>query len=205
MLRTAMVVADQNGVETLTMRKLGRALGVEAMALYRHVANKSEIVDGIVDLVFSEIELPSTEGNWKTSMRLRAKSVRGALTRHPWAIGLMESRAHPGPANLDHHNAVLGSLRSAGFSIEEAAHAYSLMDSYVYGFALQQKQLPFDASDDAGAVAQDMLRPFPSGQYANLTEMMTEHVMRPGYDYEDEFELGLDLILDGIERAWRTA
>jgi AcrR family transcriptional regulator len=200
-LRTAMSLADQDGLESLTMRKLGRALGVEAMALYRHVANKGEIVDGIVDLVFSEIDLPSQTADWKTSMRERANAVRESLARHPWAIGLMESRAHPGPANLRHHDAVIGCLRTAGFSIEAAAHAYSLLDSYIYGFSLQQNNLPFDASD-AGSMAQDMLSPFPTGDYANLAEMMTEHVMKPGYDYGDEFQVGLDLILDSIETAW---
>ena len=187
------------------MRKLGQELGVEAMALYYHFANKDEVLDGIVDLVFSEIDLPATGADWKTAMRQRAISVREVLSRHRWAIGLMESRTNPGPANLRHHDAVIGSLRAAGFDMAMAAHAYSLLDSYIYGFALTKMNLPFDTSEEVAEVAQSMLQPFPLGEYPNLVEMLTEHVMKPGYDYGDEFEYGLDVILDGLERVRDTA
>ncbi len=200
-LRAAIALADEGGIDTLTMRKLGQELEVGPMALYRHVANKDDIVDGIVDLVFSEIDLPSAGAVWRAAMRQRAISAREVLSRHRWAIGLMESRTNPGPANLRHHDAVLGSFRAAGFSIEMAAHAYSLLDSYIYGFAMTQMNLPFDTSEEVAEVAQNMLRPFPRNKYPNLVEMMTEHAMKPGYDYGDEFEYGLDLILDGIERV----
>ena len=133
-------------------------------------------------------------------MRERAISVRDALVRHRWAIGLMESRRAPGPANLRHHDAVIGSLRAGGFDIEMAAHAYSLLDSYIYGFALTKMNLPFQSSEEVGDVAEAMLEPFPAGEYPHLLEFLTDHVMQPGYDYGDEFEYGLDLILDGLER-----
>jgi AcrR family transcriptional regulator len=197
-LGAALKLADQGGIESLSMRKLGHELGVEAMAVYYHFANKDEVLDGIVDLVFSEIDLPAGGADWKTAMRGRALSVRDALSRHRWAIGLMESRANPGPANLRHHDAVIGSLRAAGFTMERVAHAYSLLDSYIYGFALTKMNLPFDASTNVGEVAQSMLHPFSNGEYPNLAEMVTEHVMKPAYDYSDEFEYGLDVILDGF-------
>jgi len=182
------------------MRTLAEALDVAPMALYRYVANKDDLIDAMVDAVFGEIGVPSGGGDWKTAMRRRAISVRDALTRHRWAIGLMESGTNPGPANLRHHDAVIGSLRAGGFDIAMAAHAYSVLDSYIYGFALTKMNLPFQSSDDIAEVAEGMLEPFPANAYPNLVEFLTEHVMRPGYDYGEEFEYGLDLILDGLER-----
>jgi AcrR family transcriptional regulator len=199
-LETALELADQGGLEALSMRKLGQALGVEAMALYYHFANKDRVLDGIVDLVFAEIELPASDSEWKPAMRRRAIAVRDALLRHRWAIAFMESRANPGPATLRHHDAVIGCLRAAGFDMATVAHAYSLLDSYIYGFALTQMTLPFEALDDIADMAQTMLEPFPPGEFPNLSDFVTEHAMQPGYDYADEFEYGLDLILDGIER-----
>jgi AcrR family transcriptional regulator len=200
-LRAALKLADEGGLESLSMRKLGQALGVEAMALYYHFANKERVLDGIVDLVFAEIELPEIGGDWKPAMRQRAISVRDALLRHRWAIGLMESRTNPGPANLRHHDAVIGCLRAAGFEMAMAATAYSLLDSYIYGFALTKMNLPFDTTTDIAEMAESMLEPFPAGEYPNLSAFITEHAMQPGYDYADEFEYGLDVILDGLERA----
>ena len=199
-LQAAIERADQGGLEALTMRKLGQELGVEAMALYHHFASKDDLVDGMVDLVFGEIDVPDDGRDWRRAMRKRAISVRDALLRHRWAIGLMESRRTPGPANLRHHDAVIGSLRAGGFDIAMAAHAYSLLDSYIYGFALTKMNLPFDTSEDVGEVAQTMLEPFPAGEYPHLMEILTDHVMQPGYDYGDEFEYGLDLILDGLAK-----
>ena len=204
-LRAAVAFADRSGREALSMRKLGEALGVEAMSLYNHVANKDELLDGMVDLVFSEIGLPSDDDDWKTAMRRRAVSARQALARHPWAIGLMESRTSPGPATLRHHDAVLGSLRAAGFSIGMAAHAFSALDSYIYGFALQEAALPFSTAEETVEVAQMILAQLRPEEYPHLTELTVEHVLQPGYDYGNEFEFGLDLILDGLERARRTA
>jgi AcrR family transcriptional regulator len=203
-LRAAMRHADTGGIETLTMRNLAEVLGVAPMSLYRHVANKDDLVDGLVDLVFGEIKRPTGDADWKSAMRERAISVRNVLMRHRWAIGLMESRTNPGPANLRHHDAVIGSLRAAGFDMAMAAHAYSLLDSYIYGFAQTQMNLPFDSGSDIAAMAQGMLQPFPLDAYPNLAAFITEHAMKPGYDYGEEFEYGLDLILDGLERARET-
>ncbi|MGH9122767.1 MAG: TetR/AcrR family transcriptional regulator C-terminal domain-containing protein, partial [Acidimicrobiales bacterium] len=137
-LQAGLRLADETGLEALTMRRLGEVAGVEAMSLYNHVANKADLLDGMIDLVFAEIEVPTGEGGWKTAMQGRARSVRAALSRHRWAIGLMESRTSPGRANLRHHDAVIGCLRGSGFSLELAAHAYAALDSYIYGFALQE-------------------------------------------------------------------
>jgi AcrR family transcriptional regulator len=203
-LHAAVALADASGLQSLTMRKLGRALGVEAMSLYNHVANKDDLLDGMVDLLFSEIHLPSAGVDWKTAMRQRAVSARQVLTRHPWGIGLMDSRTSPGPGTLRHHDAVLGTLRHAGFSIELAAHAFSALDSYIYGFALQEASLPFDTAEETAELAQVILQQFPADQYPHLAELTIEHVLQPGYDYANEFEFGLDLILDGLERARTT-
>jgi len=203
-LNTALKLADQGGLDSLSMRKLGQELGVEAMAVYYHLANKDEVLDGIVDLVFGEIDLPVAGADWKTAMRQRAISLRDVLARHRWAIGMMESRRKPGPANLRHHDAVIGNLRAAGFDMQMVAHAYSLLDGYIYGFALTKMNLPFDSGDDVAGLAQDMLEPFPLGEYPNLVAFITEHATKPGYDFGDEFEYGLDVILDGLERLRGT-
>ncbi len=203
-LRAAVALADAGGIESLTMRKLGVELGVEAMSLYNHVANKGDLLDGMIDVVFGEIDLPTDETSWRPAMRRRAISARTALSRHPWAIGRMESRSTPGAATLHHHDAVLGILRRAGFSVTLAAHAYSVLDSYIYGFALQEPNLPFDAREDTAKATRAILARFTSGEYPHLTEMAVEHVLQPGYDYGDEFEYGLDLILDGLEKAVGT-
>jgi AcrR family transcriptional regulator len=204
-LRTAVALADRGGVGSLSMRKLAQELGVEAMSLYHHVANKDDILDGLVDAVFSEIELPSGEAGWRAAMRQRAISARRALRRHPWATGLMESRSTPGPATLRHHDAVLGTLRNAGFSVELAAHAFSLLDSYIYGFALQEANLPFQNPDELAAVAETILGNLPVDEYPYFVEIAVEHALQPGYDYGNEFEFGLDLILDGLGRALDAA
>jgi AcrR family transcriptional regulator len=203
-LQTALRLADQGGLESLSMRKLGQELGVEAMALYYHFANKDEVLDGIVDLVFGEIDLPVAGADWRIAMRERGVSLRDVLSRHRWAIGMMESRRNPGPANLRHHDAVIGNLRAAGFDMETVAHAYSLLDAYIYGFALTKMNLPFDTTSDIVEMAESMLEPFPMGEYSNLADFLTEHAMKPGYDFANEFEYGLDLILDGIENARPT-
>ena len=198
-LRAAVAHADADGLEALTMRTLAEILDVAPMALYRHVAGKDDLIDAMVDVVFSEIGVPAGGGDWKTSMRRRAIAVRDALSRHPWAVGLMESRRTPGPANLRHHDAVIGRLRAAGFSVQMSAHAYSLLDSYIYGFALTKLNLPFEHSRQVGELAEAMLQPFPVNEYPNLVEFLAEHVMKPGYDYSDEFEYGLDVVLDGLD------
>jgi len=199
-LRRAIALADKGGLETVTMRKLAQDLKVEAMSLYHHVANKDDILDGMVDVVFTEIDMPLDGVDWKKAMRARAISAREVLSRHPWAIGLMESRSNPGPGTIRHHDSVIGSLRKAGFPIEMAAHAFSVLDSYIYGFALQESNLPFDTSEDLEALAGTMLPEMPADEYPHFTEMIVEHALKPGYDYGNEFEFGLDLILDGLEK-----
>jgi AcrR family transcriptional regulator len=205
-LSAAVALADESGIGSLSMRKLGEAVGVEAMSLYNHVANKDELLDGMVDIVFAEIALPVVGTNWKTAMRDRAESARQALGRHPWAIALMSTRSSPGPATLRHHNAVLGSLRGAGFSIKMTAHAFSVLDAYIYGFALQEATLPLgDTEQETVEVAQMMMAQVPADTYPHLTEFTVEHILQPGYDYGDEFGFGLDLILDGLEKTREAA
>ena len=199
-LRAAVALADREGVGSLSMRRLARELGVEAMSLYHHVAGKPALLDGMVDLVFGEIELPVADGDWKAAMRRRAVSAREVLARHPWAIAMMESRRTPGPANLRHHDAVLGCLRQAGFPVALTAHAYSILDAYIYEFALQEASLPFDTAEETAEVAAGITEAFPADAYPHLTELAVEHVLQPGYDYGDEYAFGLELILDGLER-----
>ncbi len=204
-LRAALALADEGGIEALTMRRLGEQLQVEAMSLYNHVAGKDDILDGLVDLVFSEIAVPPANDDWKTAMRQRAISTRDALARHPWAVILMQSRSKPGPATLRHHDSVIGNLRKAGFTIDMAAHAFSVMDGYIYGFALQQLNLPSQTQAESSALAEDILRGFPVDDFPSLAEMIVEHALKPGYDYAQEFHFGLDLILDGLERIRAAA
>ncbi|WP_427018234.1 TetR/AcrR family transcriptional regulator C-terminal domain-containing protein [Pseudarthrobacter sp. P1] len=199
-LQSAVTIADEAGIGALTMRSLAQALGVKPMSLYYYVANKGEILDAIIDMVFDEIGLPSSQGDWQTEMSLRASAVRQALRRHPWAIGLLESRTAPGPATLRHHNATLGVLRNAGLSVALTAHAYALLDSYIYGFALQEASLPFDGADTASEVTGPIVELFSTGDYPYLVEIATEHVLKPGYDFGDEFEIGLNVILEALAR-----
>lgn len=203
-LEGAVSIADLSGIGALTMRSLAQALGVKPMSLYYYVANKGEILDAIIDIVFSEIDLPSTKGDWQSEMRLRADSIRGALRRHPWAIGLLESRTSPGPATLRHHDATLGVLRHAGFSVALTAHAYALLDSFIYGFALQEAALPFKGRDTASEITTPIVELFSAGEYPYMVEIATEHVLKPGYDFGDEFEIGLNVILDALAR-WLPA
>jgi AcrR family transcriptional regulator len=203
-LSAAVALADAEGIGSLTMRKLARALGVEAMSLYYHVANKDDILDGMVEIVFGEIELPSENTDWKIAMRQRAISVRAALMRHPWAISIMQSRTSPGPATLRHHDAVLGCCRHAGFSVAMAAHAFSLIDSYIYGFVLQEVNLPFSEGDDLEELIGTMMDHRSAADYPHLAELTTEIVLQPGYAYGNEFDYGLGAILDSLETAART-
>ncbi len=196
-LLAAVAMADKDGVEALSMRRLGQKLGIEAMSLYNHVATKSDLIDGMVDLAFGEIDLPASGLDWTTAMRQRAMSARAVLRRHPWAIALMESRSRPGPANLRHHDAVLGSLRSAGFSGLAATRAYNLVNSYVYGFALQEVSLPVATPERLRAVGEAIFQQIRPDDYPHLAAVAAD-LMRAGFVYADEFEGGLELILDSI-------
>jgi AcrR family transcriptional regulator len=198
-LEAAVALADEAGLEAFSMRALAQELGVVPMALYKHVANKDELLDGMVDSVFGEIELPPTDVDWRSAMRRRAISTRGALGRHGWAIGMMESR-RPGPANLRNHDAVMGCLRGAGFPFAMAIHAYSVQDAYIYGFALQERDTGFETPDSAGEAAQRRAATIGALEdYPHLAEIVTK-LPESGYDNAVEFAWGLDLILDGLER-----
>jgi AcrR family transcriptional regulator len=199
-LECAVALADESGLAALTIRTLAQSMGTKPMSLYYYVANKDEILDGIVDMVFSEIELPAPQRDWREEMQRRARGVRSALRRHPWAVGLLESRSAPGPATLRHHEATLATLREAGFSVQLTAHAYALLDSYIYGFALQEAALPFEGRDTAAEITNPIMERFATGEYPRMVEIAVEHVLKPGYDFGDEFEFGLDLILDGLHR-----
>lgn len=202
-LRAAVAVADQGGLAALTIRSLADALEVKPMSVYHHVANKEEIIDGIVDLVFSEFDLPVPGGDWRQEMRRRALSVRAVLRVHAWAIPLLQSRTSPGAATLTHLNAVIGTLREGGFSVGTTAHAYALLDSYIYGFAMSEASLPINGPETVAEVAESMsmMELFSTGAFPHLVEFSTDHIMKPGYDFGAEFEFGLDLVLEGLARS----
>jgi AcrR family transcriptional regulator len=194
----AIRLADRIGIEQLTIRKLADELGVTPMAIYHHVAGKEAIVNGMVDAVFTEIDLPPAEEDWKTAMRRRCVSMHEVLLRHPWAPPLMESRPAPGPALLHHHDAVLGCLRRGGLPLPLAAHAYAVLDSYVYGFAMQEANLPFGGDQQIGHLADAILGAIPADRYPYLREFTADHALQPGYHFGNSFEVGLDLLLDGL-------
>ncbi|GAA4049657.1 TetR/AcrR family transcriptional regulator [Nonomuraea soli] len=195
----ALQLADRDGVDGLSMRGLARALGAGAMSLYYYVASKEELLDAMIDIVFEEIELPPDETDWQSAMRRRAVSARQVLARHPWAIGLMESRTSPGPANLRHREAVTACLRKAGFTVVMAAHANWLLDSYVYGFALQEASLPFDTAGELADMTEGVFLPqLPPDKYPYLNESAAV-LAAAGYDPADEFVFGLDLVLAALE------
>ncbi|MEE8599582.1 TetR/AcrR family transcriptional regulator [Euzebya tangerina] len=197
----AVTVADRGGVAAVTMRRVAEELGVEAMSLYHHVAKKDEILDGLVDRVFVQIPLPDRGEDWRSACRRRAHAARVVLAEHPWALGLMESRPDPGPATLAHHEAVLAVLRAGGFTLRQAVHAFSLMDSYIYGFALQEANLPFGDSAEMAEVAEGLGD--LSAAYPNLAATVTELVLGEGYDFAEEFDVGLEVLLDGLDRLRR--
>jgi AcrR family transcriptional regulator len=198
-LAAAVLLADEDGIESLTMRELGLRLGVEAMSLYNHVANKDDILDGMVDLVVSEIDLPADTVDWKGAMRRRAISAQSVFSRHPWASGLVDSRESSGPARLRYFDWVIGTLRRAGFTLELAVRAFSLLDSYVYGFGRQQLNASAAGDGTPEEMAEAFLRAIPADEYPYLREMVVEHAMKSGYDESADFAFGLDLILDGLQ------
>jgi AcrR family transcriptional regulator len=204
-LRGAVDVADHGGIGALTIRSLADELGVKPMTVYYYVKNKEEILDGIVDIVFSEIELPTVGDDWRVELTRRARSAREVLRRHPWAIPLLESRNSPGPATLRHHDAVLGVLRAGGFSVAGTAHAYALLDAFLYGHALQEASLPFEGTDGPTEVAPQVVASMSlAGDFPHLADMIASYYLVPGYDFADEFQLGLDAVLDSLSR-WREA
>ncbi len=199
-VEAAIAVADRDGLAGVSMRNVGRELGVEAMSLYHHIANKDALLDVLADSVVSMIELPELGRPWRPAMAHRAASARAVLAAHPWALGLIESRRTPGPALLRHHDTVLGCLRLDGFDVALAAHAFSAIDAYVYGFVLTETNLPFGAEEDVNDFVEQLGEHLPAETYPHLHEQLLEQVVGHDYDYGDEFEDGLDLILDGLER-----
>jgi AcrR family transcriptional regulator len=200
-LRTALAMADADGIESLSMRKLGRELGVEAMSLYNHVANKEDLLDGLADLAVAEIEVPSGGEDWKEAMRRRAASLRDMLDRHPWAGAVIESRRNPSAARTHYPEAVIRSLRQAGFSVEMSIHAFFTLDSYIYGFALQAQNLPSGTPEELAGIGEAILGGLPAAEFPYLREVLTDFVLKTGYHYVDEFDFGIGLVLDGLERA----
>jgi AcrR family transcriptional regulator len=196
----AVRVADRGGLGQVSMRNVGRELGVEAMSLYHHLAGKDALLDGLANWVVSQIDLPDPHAPWRTAMAERAASARRALSLHPWALGLIESRRSPGPALLRHHDTVIGCLRQNGFSIQLAAHAFSAIDAYVYGFVLTELNLPFEVGESAEEFVNQIEQLLPADEYPHLVAMITEQVVGQDYAYGDEFEFGLDLVLDSLER-----
>lgn len=198
-LAEALRLADAEGLEAVTMRRLARELGAGAMSLYHYVTNKDELLDGMIDLVVAEIASPPQDAAWREALRRRSISLRSVLLRHAWAIPLMESRSTPGPANLRHREAVTACLRRAGFSIDMTAHATWLLDSYVYGFVLQEASLPFASVDELAHRADDFLAQLPGDAYPYARETASA-LLASGYDPAREFPFGLDVILDALER-----
>lgn len=200
-LRAAVDLADREGLGALTMRRLGAELGVEAMSLYKHVANKEAILDGVVELIVSQIEIPSQETHWKEAMRRRAVSARGVLAAHSWAIGLLETRGSMGQATMRYLDAILGNLRSAGFSIQDAVHAFWLLDSYVYGHVIQETTLAPGRTAPPGTESPAaVLEQAATAEYPHLAEL-AEHALGSDYSVDQEFQYGLDLILHALEQA----
>jgi AcrR family transcriptional regulator len=200
-VRLAVDIADAGGIDSLSMRKLARELGIEPMSLYYHVKSRDDLLDAMVGSVVSEILLPLEDAPWKTAMLERAESARSVLRQHPWVISLIDSRTTT--ATLAQHNAVAGCLRHAEFSVAMAAHAMSLLDSYVHGFALQEASLPVDASGDISEATESIMgqADMMSNAFPHLAEMAVKHILQPGYAYGNEFEFGIRLILDGIQNA----
>ncbi|RIK09805.1 MAG: TetR family transcriptional regulator [Acidobacteria bacterium] len=198
-LRAAIAVADEHGLAAVTMRRLGSELGVEAMSLYKHVANKDAILDGIAELVIGEIEVPGGEAGWMEAMRRRARSAREVLTRHSWAVGLMESRATMAVAVEGYVDSVLGILRSGGFSIEDAAHAFWLLDNYVYGHVIHEASVARGNTERATGPASTAGGEVASGDHSHLREVK-EYAQDFEFSMDGEFEFGLDLILNALNQ-----
>ncbi|MGS0683688.1 TetR/AcrR family transcriptional regulator [Nakamurella sp. GG22] len=196
----AVAVADRSGIDHVSMRSVGKELGVEAMSLYHHISGKAALLDGLADWVFTQIELPAPTHLWRQAMADRAGSARRAFARHSWSLGLIESRRSPGPALLRHHDTVLENLRTNGFSVALASHAFSAIDAYVYGFVLTELNLPIEAGETVEQFVDTIRELLPAERYPHLVEMVTEQVAGKDYHYADEFEFGLALVLDSLER-----
>ena len=200
-LHGAVALADEIGIADLTIRRLAEALEVKPMTIYHHIPNKEAIIDGMIDLVFSEIELPPADMAWRNAIQVRSRSMREVLASHPWASPLMETRTNPGMATLVHHDAVLGCFRRGGLSLELTGHAYALIDAFLYGFAMQEATLPATGGEEMAELAESIADHMSADLLPHLAEFTIGRVLQPGYDFANEFEFSLNLILDGLERA----
>jgi AcrR family transcriptional regulator len=200
-LGAAISLANEAGIESLSMRRLAQELGAEAMSLYYYVANKGELLDGMLDIVFGEMALPSEEGDWRTAMRTSAISAHQVLMKHAWACGLLMSPTGPSPARLRWMNGILGRLRGAGFSPEMTHHAYHALDSHIVGFTLWV--LPYLAiAREQPNFAQEFLAEISTDELPHLVEHVGVHLSETAGE-TSEFDFGLDLVLDGLERMRR--
>jgi AcrR family transcriptional regulator len=204
-LRAALALADEGGIQALSMRRLAKELGVEAMSLYNHVANKDDILDGIVDIVMREIEIPSNGAAWKAALRQSAISAHQAFVRHPWACSLHMSTPRISDARMLWMEGVLKTLREAGFSAEMTHHAYHALDSHITGFTLWLVTMPFDSREELLDLAKAFLPQISADEYPYVIEHAQQHMAEPDPGEPSEFEFGLDLILDGLERLRDTA
>jgi len=197
-LQAAVKLADRDGIEALTIRALADDLGTRPMSIYHHVDGKEALLDGMVDLIFAEMEAPDPDLEWREAIRRRCRSTREVLSRHPWSVPLLESRTTPGPELLRHHEAMLAALARGGLPLDRMAHAYAVLDSYVYGFAIQEANLPVQGGEEMGEIAQEIAAAFDPGQYPNLVRLTVDHVMKPGYSFGSSFDVGLEILLDGF-------
>jgi AcrR family transcriptional regulator len=202
-VRVAVEMADTEGLGAVSMRSVAKRLDVEAMSLYNHVRNKDDMLDGMVDRVFAEFHAPEVGADWMVEMRERSRSGRRVMSRHPWAIGLMDSRRNAGLETLRHHDAVIGCLREAGFSLALTGHAFAVLDAHLYGFVVQEQSLAFDGEQDLAQLGAQILDRLPEGELSHFREFALGHALQPGYDFGEEFDDGLDLILDGLARRLR--
>ncbi len=201
-IKMAIKMADKDGLSKLSMRNLAKKLNVEAMSLYNHIKNKDDILDAIVDQIFREVSW-STEVNWKEAMRQRSISIREVLHKHPWAIHLLESRQNPGPITLAYHDRVIRCLRQANFSLRLTGHAFSALDSYTYGFIIQEQNLPFENQEQLKQVASVILNNFPKDEYPSLFEFTSDYILQPGYSHSKEFLYGLELVIEGLDSRFQ--
>lgn len=201
-LRMALLLADSGGIESISMRKIAQSLGVQAMSLYNHVANKDDILGGIVDLVIGEIEVPDLNSDWKDAMRRRSISAHDVLLRHPWAALVIMSRVNVGPASLQYIDATIGCLVNAGFSWVNADRAWNAIDSHIYGFTLQELKFPFKPEEYPEA-AKNGLPLIPAKQYPYMNAM-THQIINREYDGVCCFEFGLEMLLAGLDRLLRS-
>jgi len=204
-LSAAIGLADESGIESLSMRKLGQALGVEAMSLYNHVASKEEILNGIVDLVLDEFELPSPGADWKAALRRTAVSAYEVLVRHPWAASLVLSSTGVSQARLRYMESILGTLRRAGFSAAMTDHGYHALESHIMGFTLWEVGMNLGSREDLAGLATDFLNQLPRDELPYIVEHIEQHLKPRRPDDEGEFAFGLDLILEGLDRIRDTA